>query len=377
MVSADRQKMNRRISLSPLVRGTILFAALSALTLLAVSFLSSGKFVNAELSRFSWPFAPLLLFLAAARWFLDGQALLELSGGRKATGITLLRAASIRLQAFLASVIIPVPGAATATHVFLLNREKLTLERAAAVSVLRTILPLFIFILNLPLLSLLRSHLLTGSLFPAVLRFITLPLILVCLAALVLFLFADKARSLIRKTAGLLLHRCRFGGNGISRLERILLDGTARLGEAFRDSIGHGGSLLKAAGWILAAYMIDYFIAIGIIWSLGARPPLALSLELQFLMRPLIFFAFTPGGVGIWDFTYGGFFLEMLSRQPVGTALLLWRLLLTWIPCLAGGIILLRKLGRNVDYRAFFGSAAGDNNLDGVQSEETNGSKEE
>jgi uncharacterized protein (TIRG00374 family) len=105
--------------------------------------------------------------------------------------------------------------------------------------------------------------------------------------------------------------------------------------------------LLKATAWIFAAFMADYFMALAIIAGFGIQPDIVKGIGFQFLMRPIIFLAPTPGGTGVWDFTYMGFFSLYLPKYLLGVAVLIWRMMLTYIPSIAGGIILIKEFRRD------------------------------
>ena len=101
--------------------------------------------------------------------------------------------------------------------------------------------------------------------------------------------------------------------------------------------------LFSASGWILLAFVADYFLALLILWGFGFQPPLVRALAVQFLMKPLIYFAPTPGGAGIWEFTYLGFFSLFMPQHLIGVAVLIWRLLVTYLPSVAGIFFLVKE----------------------------------
>ena len=109
--------------------------------------------------------------------------------------------------------------------------------------------------------------------------------------------------------------------------------------------------MLKATLWILAAIIADYFFAIVILWGMGFHPPLMRLLAIQFLMRPLIFLAPTPGGTGIWDFTYFGFFSAFVPKHLIGVCVLLWRCMMTYLPSIIGAALLTREFHSDATLR--------------------------
>jgi uncharacterized protein (TIRG00374 family) len=100
--------------------------------------------------------------------------------------------------------------------------------------------------------------------------------------------------------------------------------------------------IVRATGWILAAFIADYFIAIAILWGFGFHPSLLRALAVQFLIRPIIYLAPTPGGAGIWEFTYLGFFSLFMPQYLIGVSVLIWRMLVTYLPSAVGAIFLTR-----------------------------------
>ena len=102
-------------------------------------------------------------------------------------------------------------------------------------------------------------------------------------------------------------------------------------------------TLILATFWILFSFIIEFFIAIAILKGFGFDPPIIKCIAIQLLIRPIIYFAPSPGGAGFWEFTYLGFFSMYMPHHLIGISVLIWRMLITYFPVIVGGIFLTKE----------------------------------
>jgi uncharacterized protein (TIRG00374 family) len=221
----------------------------------------------------------------------------------------------------------------------------LKISEAFALTVLRAILPIFFFLLNIPILMFMEIDADSGKFFAEFLKIISLPVAIIIIF-LVITLFYPHT---IKRSASKFVWW--WGRIKFLHMERIL-----HIEERLFHEIDQFSNilwtylkekklmLLSASGWIFLAFLIDYFIALSIMWGFGFHPPVIRVLLLQFLMRPLLFFAPTPGGTGIWDFTYLGFFSMFMPPYLIGVGVLVWRLMMTYLPAMVGTFILTKDI---------------------------------
>ncbi len=297
---------------------------------------------------FRWIFVPVLLGLGIIRWFLDGMAFVTMSRHNSLASVRLVRSAVIRLEGNFVAAIVPVLIGTISMHTYLLHKEKLRLSESMAITTLRVILPVFLFLLNIPILFYMRTDPLSGKFFAQFIKIVSLPVVVI-IGFFILTLFYPHQ---IKRMASAMIRW--WGRIKFLHIERIL-----DLEERFFHGIDQFSKifwaylrkrkriLLGSAGWILAAFMADYFIALAILWGFGYQPSIVRALAVQFLIRPIIYMAPTPGGAGIWEFTYLGFFSLFMSNNLIGVAVLFWRILVTYLPCIAGAFFLTREFHRD------------------------------
>ena len=83
-----------------------------------------------------------------------------------------------------------------------------------------------------------------------------------------------------------------------------------------------------------------------ILWGFGYRGSLLGPLLLQCILKPVIAASPTPGSLAIGEGGYIGFFAAYLPAHFVGVSLVLWRLVVYFVPMLIGGILVAKRIGR-------------------------------
>ncbi|MBN2416237.1 flippase-like domain-containing protein [bacterium] len=333
---------------SPFFRSLLISLLLAAAAMAGVLIWSAAGDTPAGAVTFRLICVPVLLFLGASRWFLDGMAFVVMAEGIAARPLRPARAAVIRLITSMVASVIPVLVGSLSVHAYLLHKEKISFSESAAMSVLRSIIPVFLFLLNIPLLLLIRSDLVNRELYLSALDVVTISLVAV-VVFIVIALFYPRVMERAMLALIRLWRRLRLPGSArLLALEENLALEMERLSEIFWKYFRERKmTLLKAGGWILAAWIMDFTAAIVIIAGFGGGVDVVLALIMQFLIRPVIYIAFTPAGAGVWEFTYGALFLLFLPKPLVGVAVLVWRMVLSYLPMAAGGVLLAREIARD------------------------------
>jgi len=340
--------MKVKIRKSTLAKGFLIFILLSTATMVGILIWTTDTETWTHLKDFNWSFIPVLLVISAVRWLFDGMAFVSLARHHRKSTIHLGRASIIRLEGSLIANVVPVLLGTFSMHAYLLHKEKIKLSETMAITVLRAILPIFIFLLNIPILIFMKSDPASDTFFAEFVKVVS-PAIAIIVMFFIFTLFYPQY---IKRIASAIVR-----GWGRFRFVHVekMFDVEERLFHEI-DQFSHilwkyikerKMIVLEASWWILAAFIADYFIAIGIMWGFGFQPHLLRALLVQFLIRPIIFLAPTPGGAGVWDFTYLGFFSLFMPQSLIGIAVLLWRILVTHIPLLVGAFFLSREFHKD------------------------------
>ncbi len=297
-----------------------------------------------QLSSFHVQYIPLLIFLGVIRWYFDGMAFVTMAKHGSKSSLSIAQATIIRLESTVVAIVVPMLVGVVSMHTYLLHRQKLRLSESVAITVLRATLPMFLFLFNIPILFFLRNNPEGNLFFSQFIQVISLPIS----AVIVFFIITLFYPQMFKKLASSLVRK--WGKHSNKHVDRIIA--LEKKLENEIDQFSHVFwtylrskklMMVKAAFWVFLAFFVDYIIALGILWGFGYEPPLMRAIGIQFLMRPIIFFAFTPGGTGIWDFTYLGFFKLYMPHYLIGISVLLWRLIINYLPCVVGAFYLTKE----------------------------------
>lgn len=340
--------MGFQVKKSILAKGFAVFIILSVTVMVGIMVWTTDSKTWQQLARFQWIFIPVLLGLGVVRWLLDGMAFVTMAKHDSRSSVGVGRAAAIRLEGSVVAAVVPVLVGTFSMHAYLLHREKMRLSESMAITVLRAILPVFLFLFNIPILFFMKTNPASGKFFAQIIKVISLPLIVIVVFFIITLFYPHKikniASSLVRWWGRIkFLHIER-----IVALEERLFHEIDQFSKVFWTYLKKRKFMIvRATGWILAAFIADYFIAIAILWGFGFHPSLLRAVAVQFLMRPIIYLAPTPGGAGIWEFTYLGFFSLFMPQHLIGVSVLIWRMLVTYLPSAVGAVFLTKDFHRD------------------------------
>lgn len=332
---------------SHLKRGFSVFALLSATVMMGILFWTTEYSTWPMVLHFKTVFIPFILLLSVARWYADGMAFVTMTK-HDHSAVALPRATSIRLQGNFVSTVLPILLGHLTMHSYLLHKEKLRLSESAAISVLRAILPVFLFLLNIPILLMIKGESHQTAMFSQFLKVVSLPLVIIILFLVIALAFPARIKRVAMNVFHIGMKIKFFRTKKILDWEKRIFREVDQFHEILLTYFQQKKWVLfKTAFWILTAFMLDYFIAMGILWGFGYHPPIIHAIAYQFLIRPIIYFAFTPGGVGFWELSYLGFFSMYMPQNLIGVSVFIWRMMLTYFPMLVGGIILFHEFNKD------------------------------
>ncbi len=337
---------------SVLSKGVVIFIILSLSVTIGILIWTTDRNTWTHFSQFHWQYILLILALGCVRWLFDARSFVTMAKHGSRSKLSLKRATEIRLEGTTGAVVGPVLLGPMSLHAYLLRREKLTLSESMAITVLRSILPFFIYLLNIPIMIYMRSDAIGGKFFHQLLKAISIPVVFIIVFFIFTLFFPEK----IKKAASRLVKwwgKIKFMHHDrIFAFEQKISYEIDQFSEIFWHYLRRKKwMLVKATFWIFCALVTDFLMALAIIRGFGFKPPIFKGLAIQLMMNPILFLAPTPGGTGVWDFTYMGFFSLFMPHNLLGFAVLIWRMVLTYFPAIAGGIILIREFGRDKELR--------------------------
>lgn len=336
--------MDRFKKKSMLAKGSMVFIFLSMVIMLGILFWTTDSNTWDYFQRFNLYYIPVLLILAALKWVIDGMAFVSMAKHSAHCNLSLKRATLIRLESNFVGSVVPVLVGTVSMHAYLLHREKMRTGESIAITALRAILPVVIFLFNIPIYMVIKTGLSGDQFFTSLLKVVTIPIILI-VTFIIITLFYPRS---IKNIASSAIRK--WGKIKFFHIERVL-----EMEEKLFREIDHFSkifllflkkrklTLILATFWILFSFIIEFFIAIAILKGFGFNPPIINCLAIQFLIRPIIYFAPSPGGAGFWEFTYLGVFSMYMPHHLIGISVLIWRILITYFPVIFGGIFLTRE----------------------------------
>jgi uncharacterized protein (TIRG00374 family) len=332
------------MSKSTVARSAVLFICVSAAVMIGILFWTTDAGTWRHVADFRPLFIPVVLALGAFRWWTDGMIFTALTGHGTGRRVGPLRAAVIRLEGNLISVIVPVFIGMFSMHAVLLKREKMEWGESLAVSAMRALLPIFLFLFNIPILAWWRTQGNGGTVLQRVIEVLLVPVIVAVLIVIAALFLPDRILAVVSAV----VRRFRKDPQRAAALEKNLsaqIDQFSRVFRLyFREKAGH---LLAAAGWTLATFLADSAVAVSILWGFGFRPDLVKAAAFLYMIWPIVYLAPTPGSTGAFEFSYLGFYALFMPKSLIGLAVLMGRLVLTYLPMIAGAAFLVREFRRD------------------------------
>jgi uncharacterized protein (TIRG00374 family) len=337
---------------SILIKGIAVFIGLSILIMVGILFWTTEEETWRNLRDFKIVFVPLLLALGFVRWLIDGMAFVTMA--KHGSGIRLhpCRAAVIRLEGNLIADVIPLFVGIFSMHAYMLHKEKMSLSESIAISASRAMIPIFLFLFNIPILFFMKADPNRGKLFGKLIEVVSVPMVIAVLFIVIALFFPDRIKELASKFVRW------WGRVKFVHIERILslekrlfheIDQFSRILRMYIREKNH--MFFRATGWILLTFLADSMFALLIMWGFGYHPPLIRVIAYQFLIWPIWYLSPLPGQTGVFEFSYLGFFSLFMSSSVIGLAVLMERLMFTYLPMIVGFYFLTREFRRDKRFK--------------------------
>ena len=330
-------------------KGLYLYTSISLLALLALLVFTSDRQTWKAITRFNFSFLPLLVLATALKWLCDGLSIDILVRGGSRVRIGIWKATGMRLQSSFLAIAFPVLLSSTSYQGYLLYRENISPGRSAGITAFRAILPLFLFLLIIPLPFASYPGIKVNLLFSRILKGIFLPIGL----ALFFFILAIFFPSRFKALSSWVIERPpklkALKPDKVGKVKEKAFQEVDLLSEQLSHYLTNGKkSLLLAEGSVLCSFFWEFAISLIICWGWGIRPPLFRFFLIQLLLRPILYFAPTPGGSGVSELSYAGFFALFVPKYLVGVSVLLWRIWTSYLGMIWGGIGIVSSLNKGI-----------------------------
>ncbi len=293
-----------------------------------------------------------LLGVVAVRMVLEALGLLVLVNGSQDEESSLLEALGVTVEGYFVGQLIPVSAAGVPYQAFLLTRKGVRVGWATAVVLVKGLIPGVFFFFVLLATTIVAVFGWGGS--SESLMFLkivgplsALPTAFIVTMLIIMVRYPQLFDRLVDRVAAFLVRKLK--GTAAQRIE----EGRARMEEeshAFRDALT---TLGRRKRWILVwgialvvlAFMVEFTIAAVVLWGFGYRGSFVAPILLQCVLKPVIAASPTPGSLAIGEGGYIGLFAVYLPARFVGVSLVLWRLVLYFVPMLIGGILVAKRIG--------------------------------
>ncbi len=294
-----------------------------------------------------------LFGIVLLRMVLEGLGLLVLVNGTQDKKLTVLESLELTLEGFFIAQLIPVSAAGVPYQGFLLTRKGVRAGWATAVVLVKGFVPgvfFFLILVGVGVAALLGWE---GSGESLTFLKIVGPIALIPTSIVVAMVIITLTKPVLfdRLVDGIAAFLCgKLRGKAAERVEeaRVLLEDESHV---FREALT---TLGKEKRWVLAwgaalvalAYVVEFTMAVVILWGFGYRGSAVGPIVLQGVLKPIIAASPTPGSLAIGEGGYIGFFAAYLPASFVGVSLVLWRLVLYFVPMFVGGALVAKRIGR-------------------------------
>ena len=294
-----------------------------------------------------------LFAVILARMVLEGLGLLVLVNGTQETKLSVLGTLELTIEGYFVAQLIPVSAAGVPYQGFLLTRKGIRAGWATAVVLVKGFVPGVFFFLVL--VGAVAAALLGWEGSRESLTFLKIvgpisafPTVFVVAMLIIMLRRPRLFDRLVDRGAAFLAGKLR--GEAAERVDAIRLQ-LEEESHIFREALVTLGRhkrwvLVWGALLVVLAYVLEFTMAVVILWGFGYRGSVVAPIVLQGVLKPIIAASPTPGSLAIGEGGYIGFFATYLPAHFVGVSLVLWRLVLYFVPMLVGGVLVAKRIGR-------------------------------
>jgi len=340
-----------RIEGAKLRHGAAFFVIGSLAILAATLWLTTGEETWHGVARFGIWMLATLFALAALRTVLEALSLLVLVNETQEARISLREAAALTLEGFFIGQLIPVSAAGVPYQAFLLTRKGVRAGWATAVVVVKGFIPPVFFFCVLVATTILAITGWTGS--EASLTFLkvvgplsSIPTLVLVSLLVIMVKFPARFDSIVDRLAAAVARR--MSGRAAERVEetRVLIEEESHI---FRDALTtiwgrKRWVLFLSTALLILAFVAEFSVGLVILSGFGYRGSIVDPLLLQSLLKPILSASPTPGSVAVGEGGYIGFFAAYLPSHFIGIALVLWRIVLYFVPMFVGGLLVAKRI---------------------------------
>ena len=340
-----------RIERSKLRHGAVFFVIGSLAILAGTLAFTTGEETWQGVADFGIWMLVALFGLSGLRMVLEALSLRVLVNQGQEAKISLIEAIELTLEGYFIWQLVPATAAGVPYQAFLLTRKGVRAGWATAIVVVKGFIPPVFFATILLVTFGLAITGWTGT--DASLTFVkvvgplsALPTGVLITILIIMVRFPLLFDRLIDRIAAALAGRLK--GRAAERIEekRVLLENESHV---FREALTtiwcrKRWVLFWGAALIFLALAAEFMVGLVILWGFGYRGSLADPLLLQSLLKPILSASPTPGSVAVGEGGYIGFFAAYLPSHFIGLALVLWRMVLYFVPMFIGGLLVAKRI---------------------------------
>jgi uncharacterized protein (TIRG00374 family) len=341
-----------RLPYAKIRRAAAVFVLGSVAILAATLLLTTDETTWRGVVSFGAVLVVVLFLVQFLRMVLEALGLLVLLRASGEPGVSFMESLELTVEGYFVGQLIPLSAAGVPYQAFLLVRKGVRAGWASAAVLVKGFIPgLFFLVVLLVVAGLFalgwegppasRAFLKIVAPISAVPTAFVVALFVVMVRKPAIFdLLVDHVTRFLSK---------RFKGRGRERVmsvrdeieseSRIFREALTTLGRERRWTLAWGSFL------VVLAYVAEFVVGLVIILGFGYRGDIAEPLVLQSILKPILTASPTPGSLAIGEGGYIGFFAVYLPESFVGVSLLLWRLVLYFVPMFVGGVMVARRVG--------------------------------
>lgn len=269
--------------------------------------------------------------LLAVGMYFDGSRLVRM-GKLADVNIGLGQALQVVFGNYFLALLTPGSAGGPVAQVLFLRKAGVAAGTATVLTMVRTLLSIFVLVLCLPAVLYYDRDLLPGF-SNKLLVSIAIAIISICFC-------------------GFYLLRSQYLNRLINKAATCFPAYAPKIGRVYQD-LGAAVKLLGRSYWGMLIVFLETFLSLLALYSIVPVLFMGMGAEVSWipvlgrlvLLNFILYFAPTPGGTGVAE---GGFILLLSSMFPqsmVGIAAILWRVLAEYVPFLVGLICSLRTFG--------------------------------
>lgn len=287
------------------------------------------------------------------RMSLEALGLLVLVNGTQDEKIGSIEALELTVESYFIGQLIPISAAGVPYQGFLLTRKGVRAGWATAVVLVKGFVPgvfFFAVLVTTVVVAALGWEVpdSTATFLKIVGPLSALPLGFIITMLVIMLRYPRQFDRIVDGAAAFLGRHLK--GRAARKVEesRVIMEEESHIFREALTTLGRhrrwvlfGGALL-----IVLAYMAEFMVGMVILWGFGYRGSMVAPLVLQCLLKPVITATPTPGSLAFGEGGYIGFFAAFLPAHFIGVSLVLWRLVLYFVPMFIGGMLVVKRIGR-------------------------------